>query len=69
MAILGALLKPKLEEIKKVLSKKSFAKWSFLALVLKKLLYFLKIKLFLYFGKRKPRKDLHIFQEKELSYI
>ena len=52
-----------------------FGKWNFPALILRNFLHFLKRKLFLYFGKRKPRKNsLHfrkrnflIFQE--TSYV
>ena len=36
---------------------------------IEKYIYFLKIKLFLYFGKLKHQKKILIFQETELSYI
>ena len=54
---------PKLENNKKIHRKKiSFAsgKWNFLTLILKNFLYFLERKLFLYFAKRKPRKNPYI---------
>ena len=37
-----------------------FGKWNFVALILRDSLYFLKRKLFLYFGKRKPEKIPYI---------
>ena len=43
-----------------------FGKWNFLVLVLRKFLYFLKRNLFLYFRKRKPRKNFLYFLKRKL---
>ena len=59
------------QKIKKLRPKKFlyFGKWNVLALIIRSFLYFLKRKLFLYFGRRKPRKNSLYFRKRNFLII